>query len=141
METRIINLPEEISRVESLRAEVFHMNTTGIYYLNELLSGKEYALVTFNGKEMVAGCYFHRFESILMIDQLFVKEEYQNKGLNLGRNLVEQLVTNKAELEELLGGSLNVCKIDSNNEKAHNIYLDMGFRESKNDEDTLYRGM
>ena len=141
METRIIESAEDKQKVEKLRSEVFHMDSTGTYYLNELLNNKEYAIVSLENNEMLAGCYFHRFDNILVIDQLFVKEKYQNTGLKLGRELIKKLILSKESIEKLLGGKLELCKIESQNEKAHNIYSKMGFYESKYDEDTFYKSI
>ena len=139
MESRIIANKEEKEKIEILRQEVFHIDGEVTFYLNELLNDKVYALVAYDEDKMIGGCYFHRFNNILMIDQVFVKEEYQNTGLRIGRELIKRLLNSKKELEELLGGQIDTCRIESQNTKAHSLYSKIGFHESNFDEDTMYK--
>ena len=71
-----------------------------------------------------------------MIDQVFVKKEYQNKGI--ATNLIKKLLSIKSVLEELLGEKLNICRVESNN-KSHDVYIKIGFNESNNDKDMLHK--
>ena len=137
MNTRLIKTNEEIKKIELLRGEVFNIKELGGFYLDNLLNKTEYALGTFDNNIIVGGIYFHRFDTILMIDQVFVKKEYQNQGI--GTNLIKTLLNSKADLEQLLGSELTMCNIDSRDKKSHDIYSNIGFRESKRDTDTLYK--
>ena len=137
---KIITTPEEKYEIESLRKEVFHLEELSPFYIRQLLNKKEYALVARDdNNKMIAGCYFHRFETSLMIDQVFVKEEYQNKEYKLGRNLINNLLVNHAYIGKLLGNHVSICMIEANNEKAKALYKKMGFRESNIDPDTLIK--
>lgn len=136
MKVRIIKTKEDKEKIELLRKEVFELKEVGSYYLNELLNNKEYAFVLFDNDIMIAGIYFHRFKNALMIDQVFVKKEYQNKGI--ATNLIKKLLSIKSVLEELLGEKLNICRVESNN-KSHDVYIKIGFNESNNDKDMLHK--
>ena len=95
METRIITKNEEKEQTELLRKEVFDLKQTSNYYLDKILNNDLYVLATLDQKNIVAGCYFHRFDTFLVIDQVFVKKEYQNTGLKLGRELIKKLILSK----------------------------------------------
>lgn len=141
MEITILTNESDLLELEKLRSEVLHLEKISEYYKNELLSNNTYAIAAYIDNELVGGCYFHQFNQTLMIDQLFVKEKYQNTGLRIGRSMLKELMTNKELLEKLFSEEITVCRIESNNEKAHALYSKMGFRESSNDEDTFYKSI
>ena len=107
--------------------------------MGNLLDNKEYAIGTYKDNEVIGGCYFHRFENTLMIDQLFVKEKYQNH--NIGTNLINSLFVYKQGIEKLVDGQVVLCRISANNDKAKSLYKKLGFRETKSDTDTLVKSM
>lgn len=141
MNIKIITNENDLLELEKLRCDVLHLDEVSEYYKNELLTNNTYAVGAYIEKELVGGCYFHRFNQTLMIDQLFVKEKYQNTGMRIGRNILTKLMANKEQLEQLFNEKVTVCRIESNNEKAHALYSKMGFRESKSDEDTFYKSI
>lgn len=132
LKTKMVCSPTDKYDIEILRKEVFHLNKISPFYMQQLLDRKEYAVATVDdNNKIVAGCYFHRLENILMIDQLFVKEDYQNTGYKLGRGLVNNLLNEHVNVSELLGNKLEICRVESNNEKAKALYKKIGFRESR----------
>ena len=139
METKFVRSDEAIEKIETLRKEVFHLENNGTYYKDKLLNKSLIAVATFDEDEMVAGVYFHFFNNTMVIDQLFVREDYQNRGLKLGRQLVLRLIYLKTQLEKMYGVTINACYIDSQNQKAHELYKKIGFRESNLDPDTMFR--
>lgn len=141
MELKLITENEDKMKLESLRNEVFHLNGISSYYINELLNGKTYAMAAIDNDNMVGGCYFHRFNTILLIDELFVKEDYQNTGLQVGRNLVKELILNKSKIEELLESEITLCKLEASNEKAKALYSKIGFKASKFDDSTFIKAL
>lgn len=141
MKIRIVINEEDKLELEKLRSEVLHLDKTSEYYKNELLTNNAYAIAAYIDNELAGGCYFHHLDNTLMIDQLFVKEKYQNTGLRIGRSILTELMTNKEELERLFNEDITVCRIESNNEKAHAIYSKMGFRESNTNKDTFYKSI
>ena len=141
MEINIVTNINDKVELEKLRRDVLHLDRINQYYSSVLLTDREFAVAATIGDELVGGCYFHRLDETLMIDQLFVKEEYQNTGMRIGRNILEALFNKKEELEKLFGEKVTVCRIESDNEKAHAIYSKMGFRESSTSKDTFYKSM
>lgn len=141
MNTKILTDEKDLLKLEKLRCEVFDLDQASVYYTNELLTKNAYAMAAYIEDELVGGCYFHNFNKTLMIDQLFVKEKYQNTGLRIGRSILTELMSNKEVLNKLFDEDVTVCRIESDNEKAHALYSKMGFRESKNDEDTFYKSI
>lgn len=128
-------------RLEELRNEVLHLDKVSEYYTKKLFTNDIFAIAAYIDNELAGGCYFHHLNNTLMIDQLFVKEKYQDTGLRIGRSILKELITNKERLENLFNENITVCRIESNNEKAHSLYSKMGFRESENDEDTFYKSI
>ena len=141
MNSITIKTSSDIEKIEALRKEVFGLDMESSYYSDKLLNKKELAIATFDQEKIVAGVYVHAFESTLVIDQLFVKKEYQNTGLKLGRNLLNFLKENKELIEAFFDAKLNVMTIESKNEKARSIYAKSGFRESKRDNDVFYKSL
>lgn len=139
MTIEIVNDPHKKYNVESLRKKVFNLQGVGRYYLDQILYGKEFVLAATEDKKIIGGCYFHRFENILFIDQVFVKEEYQNSGLEVGRVLINSLLINKDLMEKELGDKITMCRISANNEKAKSLYKKIGFKESKLDSSDLLK--
>ena len=130
MQTKLIVSKEDKEKIELLRKEVNKLDELSTFYLNGLLNNKEFAFGTFDNDNIIAGIYFHRFDTILYIDWLFVKEEYQNKGI--GKSLINKILNSKEELEKLLGGKITKCNIESRGEKSNSIYTKMGFKGSSN---------
>ena len=137
MDIRILNSNEEKEKIEILRKEVFNLKNNQTYYLDELLNNKLYSLGVLDNSNIIGGCYFHKFNDHLIVDQIFVKNEYQNNGI--GSNLIKTILLNKDKFEDLLGGELNICEIEALNKGARNLYIKMGFKERKMDEDMMYK--
>ena len=141
MNTKILTNEKDLLELEKLRCEVLHIDEVSKYYTDQLLTNKTYAIGAYVDKELVGGCYFHNLNQTLMVDQLFVKEQYQNTGMRIGRSMLNELMTNKEELEHLFNERVTICRIESDNEKAHALYSKMGFRESNSNEDTFYKSI
>ena len=137
----LLNTEEELREIEKLRLAVFGIeNIENTYYLSCLLRDKYKACATIIDDEMAAGCYFHRFKNALVIDQLFVKEEYQETGRRLGRNLVEELLREKENLERLLKGQLLISIVEPlDSKKVHSIYEKMGYKDGTIDSMNMYK--
>ena len=132
METNTVLLSniEEYEKIEELRKEVFDLKSSpGTYYLNGLIDNKIKAVATKKDNEIIAGCYFHSFINSLVIDQVFVKENYQETGLKLGRKLLLELLNHKKELEKILDTELYTTSIEPIDEKAEYIYRKIGYKQ------------
>ncbi len=144
METynKMLSSIEEYEEIENLRKEVFDIKvSTGTYYLNGLIDNKIKAIATSNNNELIAGCYFHSFLNSLVIDLLFVKKNYQEKGLKLGRNLLLDLFNHKKELEKILDARLYTTSIEPIDEKAATIYKKIGYKRGKNITGIMYKSL
>ena len=125
----LLSTEEEYNKVERLRNRAFNNNQTfSPYYLNGLINNKIKAVATKNNDEIIAGCYFHNWSTNLIIDQLFVKNEYQETGLYLGRKLLLNVLENKEKLEKLFNTNLETSLIEPIDEKAEAIYRKLGYR-------------
>ena len=121
---------EEYEEIEELRKEVFNIKASpGTYYLNGLIDNKIKAVAAKKDDKIIAGCYFHSFINSLVIDQVFVKENYQETGLKLGRKLLLDLFNHKKELEKLLNTKLYTTSIEPIDEKAEYIYRKIGYKQ------------
>lgn len=140
--TELLTDFDQYNEIDELRKEVFNItNGSGSYYLNGLINNKLKAIAAKNNDEMIAGCYFHNYSSNLIIDMLFVKEEYQETGLKLGRNLVLNLLDNKEQVEKILHSKLTTSSIEPINEKAEALYKKIGYKSRKNSFGVMYKAI
>lgn len=140
--TYLITDEKELYKVDKLRKKVFGFeNINSFYFLNQLLINEYKAYATKINGEIVAGCYFHEFEHSLIIEQLFVKESYQETGAKLGRKLLLELIKSKKELEKLLNAELVRCKVEPYDEKAEYIYKEIGFRYPNKNSISLFKSL
>ncbi len=137
---KLLSRKDDKFKVEILRCEVFELTEIGPYYISKILENKEFVLAAFTEDyRAVGGCYFHRYENNLVIDQVFVKKEYQNKGYKIGRSLIKTLIINREYISKILGSELRICRIDAKDEKSKTLYKKIGFKDSCVDEDALIK--
>ena len=90
---------DNIKSLETIRYRAYGKEYDGeidnTFYARNLISKKMLLFATFIGEELCAGCYISISQNSLFIEQLFVKPEYQNTGLRIGRNLLEYINFNK----------------------------------------------
>ena len=140
--TSLLSNLEDFYKIEKLRKEVFDIrNTISTYYLNGLVNNKIKAIATKKDDEMIAGCYFHNFSTNLVIDLLFVKEQYQETGLKLGRNLLLDILSNKDRVEKILHTKLSISSIEPLNEKAEALYKKIGYKSKNDILGTMYKAI
>ncbi len=137
--TELLTDYDDFIEIEKLRREVFdiHFNS-GTYYLNNLIYNKKKAIATKKDNEIIAGCYFHSFLSDLVIDVVFVKEEYQGSGLKLGRRLILDILNHKKKIENILHTKLYTSSIDPIDEKAEALYKKIGYRYGNNNTGVMH---
>lgn len=105
-------------------------NILDTFYSMNLKSRKLLLFATILGDEIVAACYVSRVGYSLFIDQLFVKKDYQNTGLKIGRKLLEYINNNKHIVEEQLSFKpLQTSKLIYTSEKSHALYLKIGYKD------------
>lgn len=131
METKILTNDEEKYQAELLRNEVYHFPELLLSQYKPLVDNKVFAIATYDEGEIIAVCYFHRFNTTLMIDEIFVKESYQNNGI--GSALLQGVVNSKSQLEKLLGGELTACRLEPRGEDVKKFYIKNDFHSSSND--------
>ena len=125
---------EEYIEVEELRREVLDLHNLNTYrYIKDLKENELYSYATRIDNTIVAGCYFSVYYSILNINQLFVKETYQNTGARLGRNILQYLFKNKEEIELLTGKKISLSMIYPTNDKSLALYKKIGYENINND--------
>lgn len=140
--TELLTDLDDYQEIDELRKEVFNIKYCSTsYYLNGLINNKLKAIAAKNKEEMIAGCYFHNFSANLVIDMLFVKEEYQETGLRLGRNLLLEILSNKDKVEKILHSKLNMSTIEPIDDKAAALYKKIGYRRHENALGIMYKAI
>ena len=140
--TQLLTSKEDLIAVEILRREVFHIQNINEHkYLNYLKYKQLYAYGTKIGNIIVAGCYISVNYSLLNIQQLFVKESYQNTGLKLGRNLVLYILDHKKEVEQLVGKKITTSIIMPTSDKSFELYKKIGYEPFTNDFSMMYKSL
>lgn len=123
---------ERIYDLEFLRHQVFHLKTARelIQTSYSIFHIKHHQTIPFAlsiNSEMVAGCYVTCYNDTLFVDFLFVKEEYHNTGLKIGRLLLGYILNNKHIIEEIIHRQLNNSKLTPNSDKSEHIYQTLGY--------------
>jgi hypothetical protein len=140
--TNLLTTKEERIEAEKLRREVLHIQNLDEYqYLNELKYKQIHAYGTKINKELVAGCYLSVNYNLLNIQQLFVKEKYQNTGLKLGRKLVIYILNHKEEIEKLTGKKISASIIMPSSNKSFELYKKIGYEPFSEDISMMYKSL
>lgn len=137
--TTLENTEESIIQVEKLRYNAYGYdpleNEEEIldisYYAREIKRGNMMIFASFIEDEMCAACYVSYTASSIFIDQLFVKKEYQEFGLKLGRRLLAYVNANKHLVEEHFKvPPIYYSKLAYTTEKSKALYKKVGYKES-----------
>lgn len=123
-----------IIKVEKIRYEAYDRelpeDILETFYAMNLKTKQYLIFAAILGDEICAACYVSRIGYSLFIDQLFVKKEYQNTGLKIGRKLLEYINNNKNIIEEELSFKpLQTSRLISTSEKSHSLYLKLGYKD------------
>ncbi len=124
---------DNIKNLETIRYRAYGKEYDGEiennYYARNLISGEMLLFATFIGEELCAGCYISISQNSLFIEQLFVKPEYQNTGLRIGRNLLEYINFNKDIIAKHYNlKSIQTSRLIYSSEKSKAIYKKLGYR-------------
>lgn len=135
MQVKILTSIDDIKKLELLRYEVLGIKVDifeNNYHILRVLDGKMIPFALYYNNELVAGAYVTDERKSLYIDYLFVKTEYQNIGLKLGRILLRYIIDNKDIVEAKFNKQFDYCYLDPRDEKTVKIFSDMGFEKASN---------
>ncbi len=76
---------------------------------------------------LVAGCYVSDSFNTLFIDQLFVKKEFQETGLYLGRHLLKYILENREAVEKYFHYKPSKSQLFFIDKKSKNTYEKLGY--------------
>lgn len=128
------NTEEAAIKLEEMRKKVFEYNdsynTKTSYYTGEIKEGNILAFTCELNGEEVAGCYVSSALNSLYVEQLFVLQEYQEKGLYLGKKLLQYILDNKKLVEEYFLCKFEYSRISPSTQKAKRIYKSVGYKET-----------
>ena len=125
-----------IDDIERLRAEAFYHDSE-IYtsiFSNRFYSNKMLIIAAYIGNELVGGLYFSPY---LMrdgyVDQLFVREEYQNSKYHIGTSLLKYVEKHIVELGEYFNQCFKRIYIEYNSPISKKVYLNAGYKYTRLD--------
>lgn len=128
---------ENLYEIELLRHQVFHLKTDDnsirlSYSIFHALHNRLIPFALYLNGDMAAGVYVSCYGNDLFIDHLFVKEEYQNTGLKLGRRLLNTVLELKPIFEKHFGKEISLSRLTPNNDKSRSIYEKIGYERQSN---------
>lgn len=103
------------------------------YYIENICNGSIMVFAYYKEKHPIAACYISDSFNSIYIDYLFVLPEYQNKGLQIGRKLLQFIFDNKHIVEEYYHKEFTQSKLYAANEKAKSIYKEFGYKEEQSE--------
>lgn len=123
---------ENIIEFEKLRYDAICQNISEQYLTSSKVAARIYdaELMIFGlylDDILAAGCYISDSFGTLFIDQLFVKKEFQETGLYLGRTLLKYLLENRTEIEEFFHFHPKQSKLFFLDSKSKNTYDKLGY--------------
>lgn len=134
---RIRKSKENIKELEKIRLDAYKisgMDPEETYYFKTLEDRKYMAYGLYyidnDKKRLLAGCYLSKNEDRLMIEQLFVKEEFQRSDMHIGTLLLELVIQSKDEIEKVFNQEFNIIGLEDRLENSK-LYEKVGFRKSK----------
>lgn len=121
---------ENIILIEKIRTRSYGIEKDNIeenYYTQQIRNGNYLVFVTLLDNKIVSGCYLSNAYNSLSVEQLFVRPEYQEKGLHLGKNLLKYILDNKYIIEEYFQQKFTTSTISPISEKSKKIYESLGY--------------
>ena len=120
---------KEIEDLEKLRCEIIKIDKSN-YYLDLLLKGKIIGIGCYYNNQLIGGSYISDFLNSLYIEQIFVKEEYQNNALHIGSSILKYILENKKIFSEYYNKNFDNCRLESKNRDS--FYSKLGFKNEGN---------
>lgn len=123
------------NKLEELRLKSYGINPSpkdyDSYYIENIVNGNMLAFTCSIDNKLVSGCYISNAFNSIYIDYLFVLKEYQNKGLHIGRQLLQFILDNKTLVEEYYKTVFTESRLYALTDKTKEIYNNMGYKEEQ----------
>ena len=118
------------NKYENIRMNAYQVDSfnNSKDYLLKLLTRRMLIVGLYIDNNLIAGCYVSGYRDYLFIDQLFVLFDYQNKGLKLGRLLLNDIIDNRVNIEEFFNKKYSEVKLFSYDDKSSSLYKKLGFK-------------
>lgn len=99
------------------------------YYIEQICKGTILVIVCYKGATPIGACYISDTFNSIYIDYLFVLPEYQNKGLHIGRSILQYIFDNKHIIEEYYQKEFSQSKLYATSDKSKSLYKKIGYKE------------
>lgn len=127
---KIVKTPEELSLIESIRKEAFHLKDNSFnLYQKHIKANKIIPFALYKEDEMIGGCYIGEYQNAMYVYSLFLKENYQRSGEGIGRKFLLELSKYKKAIEALLKSTFEFISLHPCSDKLIEIYESIGFIE------------
>lgn len=90
---------------------------------------------------LAAGCYVSDSFDTLFIEQLFVKKEFQETGLYLGRRLLTYVLENRETVERYFHYHPTESELFFTSNKSKNIYEKIGYKTKEEKTNLMSKGL
>ena len=121
------------NKLEELRLRSYGINPSpkdyDPYYIDNIIKGNMLAFTCYKDNDIIGGCYISNAFNSIYVDYLFILKEYQNKGLHIGRQLLQFILDNKILVEEYYKTEFNESRLYALTDKTKEIYSSMGYEE------------
>lgn len=120
---------------EQLRLKSYGINPSpkdfDEYYIENICNGTIIAIICYQDNKPIGGCYISDTFNSIYIDYLFVLPEYQNKGLHIGRSILQYIFDNKNIVEEYYNKEFTQSKLYATSPKSKALYKKIGYKEQQ----------
>ena len=136
MDIKVIDVSQDIEDIERLRLDAFYHDPT-IYsstYADRFYRNKMLIIAAYIENELVGALYFSPYLiKDGYVDQLFVREDYQNSKYHVGTSLLKYVEKHIVELGEYFDQFFKKIFIDYNSPISKSVYLNAGYKCTKLD--------
>lgn len=140
MNIKFIDNKEDISQFESLRSESFGLDY-GIskYYYEKFKQQTMLIIGAYENDELIGCLYISPFYyKNGYIDQLFVREDYQNSELHVGTTLLKYVEDHISYISEYFDMTISKLLIEYCDDRSESVYKNQGYKPTDLD-GTLYK--
>lgn len=123
---------EQIRKIESLRKSVFHLKQDAPNrYAKPIRDGMIIPFALYKGDELIGGCYVGDGYDSLYIYYLFIREDYQKTGQNIGRRFLQNIINHKEQIEVLLNHPVKQSALHPMNDNLKKVYRAIGYQDGR----------